>query len=170
MAAANRPSRVTIREIADLAGVSIATVSRVVNGHNDVSEETRDPTRNAPWGIFLSVAVSAVAGWALLLAVTLAIGDLHAAAAADNPFIHVLRTALGTRAGGALATASERESGDRQHEDAAREELGGISRPTLFRIRQRGEIAVVRVGRRVFFRPADVTAYIDRNRDPAGLP
>jgi amino acid transporter len=67
-----------------------------------VSEETRDPTRNAPWGIFLSVAVSAVAGWALLLAVTLAIGDLHAAAAAENPFIHVLRTALGTRAGGAL--------------------------------------------------------------------
>src|SRR5690242_21886721 len=35
-------SRVTIREIADLAGVSIATVSRVVNGHSDVSEETRD--------------------------------------------------------------------------------------------------------------------------------
>jgi amino acid transporter len=67
-----------------------------------VSEETRDPTRNAPWGIFLSVAVSAVAGWVLLLAVTLAIGDLHAAAAAENPFIHVLRTALGTRAGGAL--------------------------------------------------------------------
>jgi LacI family transcriptional regulator len=35
-------ARVTIREIADLAGVSIATVSRVVNGHSDVSEETRD--------------------------------------------------------------------------------------------------------------------------------
>jgi LacI family transcriptional regulator len=34
--------RVTIREIADLAGVSIATVSRVVNGHSDVAEETRD--------------------------------------------------------------------------------------------------------------------------------
>jgi LacI family transcriptional regulator len=34
--------RVTIREIADLAGVSIATVSRVVNGHSDVSEETRE--------------------------------------------------------------------------------------------------------------------------------
>ena len=32
----------TIREIADLAGVSIATVSRVVNGHSDVAEETRD--------------------------------------------------------------------------------------------------------------------------------
>jgi LacI family transcriptional regulator len=35
-------ARVTIREIADMAGVSIATVSRVVNGHSDVAEETRD--------------------------------------------------------------------------------------------------------------------------------
>ena len=35
-------ARVTIREIADLAGVSIATVSRVVNGHSDVAEDTRD--------------------------------------------------------------------------------------------------------------------------------
>lgn len=34
--------RLTIREIADLAGVSIATVSRVLNGRDDVSEETRD--------------------------------------------------------------------------------------------------------------------------------
>src|SRR5229473_2617537 len=67
-----------------------------------VSEETRDPTRTAPWGIFLSVAVSGLAGWVLLLAVTLAIGDLRATAAADNPFIFVLRGALGTRAGGAL--------------------------------------------------------------------
>jgi len=55
-------------------------------------------------------------------------------------------------------------------EDAARAELGGISRPTLFRIRKRGEIAVVRVGRRVFFRPADVEAYIERHREPAGVP
>jgi LacI family transcriptional regulator len=40
----DRPSsrRVTIREIADLAGVSIATVSRVVNDRDDVSEETRE--------------------------------------------------------------------------------------------------------------------------------
>jgi Helix-turn-helix domain len=55
-------------------------------------------------------------------------------------------------------------------EDAARAALGGISRPTLFRIRQRREIAVVRVGRRVFFRPVDVEAYIERNREPAGVP
>jgi LacI family transcriptional regulator len=34
--------RVTIREIADRAGVSIATVSRVLNGREDVAEETRE--------------------------------------------------------------------------------------------------------------------------------
>ncbi|WP_338865815.1 amino acid permease [Myxococcus stipitatus] len=67
-----------------------------------VSEETRDPTRNAPWGIFLSVAVSAVAGYLLLGAVTLAIRDLPATAAAANPFLHVLTQALGPALGGAL--------------------------------------------------------------------
>jgi len=39
------PSRMTIREIADLAGVSIATVSRVLNGRDDVSDETRELVR-----------------------------------------------------------------------------------------------------------------------------
>jgi LacI family transcriptional regulator len=35
-------SRLTIRDIAALAGVSTATVSRVINGHTEVSEQTRD--------------------------------------------------------------------------------------------------------------------------------
>jgi LacI family transcriptional regulator len=38
----NGPARVTIREVAEAAGVSIATVSRVVNGRGDVSPETRE--------------------------------------------------------------------------------------------------------------------------------
>jgi LacI family transcriptional regulator len=42
---ATGPSRMTIREIADLAGVSIATVSRVLNGRDDVSDETRAAVR-----------------------------------------------------------------------------------------------------------------------------
>jgi LacI family transcriptional regulator len=36
-----RQEKVTIRQVAEAAGVSIATVSRVVNGHADVSAETR---------------------------------------------------------------------------------------------------------------------------------
>ena len=37
-----RSSRLTIREVADLAGVSTATVSRVINGRADVSDRARD--------------------------------------------------------------------------------------------------------------------------------
>jgi LacI family transcriptional regulator len=40
--ASTRAGRVTIREIAELAGVSIATVSRVLNGRADVADETRE--------------------------------------------------------------------------------------------------------------------------------
>ena len=59
-----------------------------------VTEETVDPARNAPWGTFLSVIVSGVAGYVLLLVVTLSVGDLDAAVASDNAFLFVLTHAL----------------------------------------------------------------------------
>jgi LacI family transcriptional regulator len=37
-----RTGRLTIRQVADLAGVSTATVSRVINGRAEVSEQSRD--------------------------------------------------------------------------------------------------------------------------------
>jgi amino acid transporter len=66
------------------------------------TEETVDPRRNAPRGILMSVLISGVFGWIMLLAVTLAIRDLGKAAAEDNPFLYVLRDALGGRLGGAV--------------------------------------------------------------------
>ena len=59
-----------------------------------VTEETVDPTRNAPWGIFLSVVVSGVVGYAMLLVVTLSIGDLGQTVAAKNPFLFLLGEAV----------------------------------------------------------------------------
>ena len=71
-----------------------------------VSEETHDPARRAPWGIVLSVLVSAVAGYALALALTLAIRDLPAVAADPHPALRVLESALGASWGpGALGLA-----------------------------------------------------------------
>ncbi|MBI2522004.1 MAG: amino acid permease [Bdellovibrio sp.] len=67
-----------------------------------VSEETKNPRLIAPWGIFLSVAVSGIFGWLLLLVVTMSIQDLSLAQAASNPFIHILSTALGHKMGFAL--------------------------------------------------------------------
>ena len=67
-----------------------------------ITEETVDPSRNAPWGLFNAVAVSAVFGYVMLLAVTLSIQDLPGAAAAGNPFIYIIETALGTTFGRAI--------------------------------------------------------------------
>ncbi len=67
-----------------------------------VTEETVDPSRNAPRGIVLAVLVSAIAGSLLLCAVTLAIGDAEATRKAANPFIFILQTSLGDALGGAL--------------------------------------------------------------------
>ncbi len=63
------------------------------------SEETHEPETRAPRGIISSVAVSAVAGYLLICAITLAIRDLPKVAADDDPALAILRGALGERAG-----------------------------------------------------------------------
>ena len=60
-------------------------------------EETKDARVRAPWGIFLSVAISGLFGYLMLAFVTLAIRDLPAVAAAKNPFISIFETALKPR-------------------------------------------------------------------------
>ena len=70
-----------------------------------VTEETLDPRRNAPWGLFNAVWISGVVGYALLLAVTLGIQDLPTAAGAANPFIAVAERALGAGFGRGLTWA-----------------------------------------------------------------
>lgn len=59
------------------------------------SEETKDAALNAPKGILTAVIASAIAGWLMLVAITLAINNLDEAVAAPNPFIFVLEHALG---------------------------------------------------------------------------
>ncbi len=72
-----------------------------------VSEETRDPERRAPLGIVAAVAVSAVAGFVLVVALTLAVRDPSDVAGAPDAALAVLRGGLGERAGGwAMALVS----------------------------------------------------------------
>ncbi len=75
-----------------------------------MAEETEDPRRRAPWGVFLSVAVAAVVGYMLLLALTLAIRDIPSALGARDArgnaipaAIAILQGAAGERFGSALA-------------------------------------------------------------------
>jgi amino acid transporter len=75
-----------------------------------MAEETEDPRRHAPWGIVLSVAVSGVVGYLLLIALTLAIRGIPGVLAAKDAdgnaipaVIAILDTALGARAGNAMA-------------------------------------------------------------------
>ncbi|MBI3683181.1 MAG: amino acid permease [Acidobacteria bacterium] len=75
-----------------------------------MAEETEDPRRRAPWGIVLSVGVSGVVGFLLLMALTLAIPDirgvLSAKDASGNPVpaaIAILQSGLGQKAGNAVA-------------------------------------------------------------------
>lgn len=59
------------------------------------SEETKDAATAAPRGMLLAVGVSAIAGWALLLAVTLAVPSLELVLAQKNPLLFTLTAALG---------------------------------------------------------------------------
>ena len=57
-----------------------------------VAEETVMARRNSAWGVFLSVAVSAVVGWALLLVLTWCIpgGDVAQTAADPYPVLYIV--------------------------------------------------------------------------------
>lgn len=67
------------------------------------SEETLNPRVQAPWGVFLSVAISGIFGFALLALVTLSIKNPSAVAAAgNNAFIVAIQQAVGSRFGGVL--------------------------------------------------------------------
>jgi amino acid transporter len=65
------------------------------------SEETHDAAVNAPKGILTAVIASGVAGWVLILGVTLALPSLPGALAAPNAFLYALEQSLG-RLGTAL--------------------------------------------------------------------
>jgi amino acid transporter len=67
-----------------------------------LAEETHDPARRTAWGIVSSVAVSAVAGYLLLVAITLGIRDLPAVAADPHAPLAIMRSVLG-RTGGSAA-------------------------------------------------------------------
>jgi amino acid transporter len=80
------------------------------DGSAALAEETSDPRRHAPWGIVLSVAVSGIAGYLLLIAITLAIHSipeaLHAQDAQGNAIpavIAIMQKSVGAKAGNAMA-------------------------------------------------------------------
>jgi amino acid transporter len=80
------------------------------DGSAHMAEETSDPRRTAPWGIVLSVAVAGVAGYALLLALTLAVRSIPEVLAARDASgntvpaaIAILQKALGAKLGNAMA-------------------------------------------------------------------
>jgi amino acid transporter len=80
------------------------------DGSAHMAEETRDARRTAPWGIVIAIAVSGVVGYALLIALTLAIQSIPGALGAKDPqgnaipaAIAVMQTALGAKVGNAMA-------------------------------------------------------------------
>jgi amino acid transporter len=64
-----------------------------------VSEETHDPARRAPMGIVSAVALSGVAGYALVVGLTLSVGDPSSLAGRPDAALAVLRGSLGDTVG-----------------------------------------------------------------------
>jgi amino acid transporter len=65
-----------------------------------VTEETVDPGRKAPWGIFFAVVLSLFSGLFMLMAVTLSIPDLNEfTLKGDSAFLDIFRFNLGDRFG-----------------------------------------------------------------------
>jgi amino acid transporter len=65
-----------------------------------VTEETHDPRRKAPWGIFLAVAISVVMGFIMLASITLSISDLPSALNfGDDAFSKIMTGRLGVQTG-----------------------------------------------------------------------
>ena len=60
-----------------------------------MTEETIGAETRAPWGVVMSVVVSAVAGYALLMALVAASPDLGAAASFVNPVLYILQSRVG---------------------------------------------------------------------------
>jgi amino acid transporter len=59
-----------------------------------MTEETIGAERRAPWGVVMSVVVSFVAGYALLMALVAASPDLAAAGSFVNPVLYILQSRL----------------------------------------------------------------------------
>ena len=59
-----------------------------------MTEETIGAERRAPWGVVMSVVVSAIAGYALLMALVAASPDLGAASTFVNPVLYILQSRL----------------------------------------------------------------------------
>ncbi len=69
-----------------------------------VTEETKNPRKNAPWGIVLAVGISVIFGLIMLIAVTLSIPDLtQVTAMGDDAFTGILKLRLGESTGRSLA-------------------------------------------------------------------
>ena len=67
-----------------------------------MTEETIGAETRAPWGVVMSVVVSAVAGYALLMGLVAATPDLAAAGSFVNPVLYILESRLSYALGTAL--------------------------------------------------------------------